>query len=258
MGTESTKKSPENTGPGESTSMAAKSIVRRALKASLATLDRRSGFPYASLVTVATEPDGAPILLISKLALHTQNLEADSRASLLFDETGAAGDPLAGDRVTLIGRLTPASSDTARRRFLARHPEAEMYAGFADFGFYALALESAHFIGGFGRIVDLPPTDMLLEGPAVSALAADEVEIVEHMNADHAATVTLYATVLCGAPGGPWMMTGIDTEGCDLLCDGDRRRLVFAERISNAEEARSELVRLAGEARSGVNRNSAG
>lgn len=229
--------------------LAARRLMRTALKGSLATSDRRSGHPYASLVTLATEPDGTPLMLISKLALHTQNLAADPRASLLIDGTSAAGDPLAGGRVTLIGRAEPTASPTARARFLARHGHAEGYASFPDFAFYALTPESAHFIGGFGRILDLPPSDLLLDLGGAEGLVAAEADIVAHMNADHAGALELYATELCGAPGGPWRMTGIDPEGCDITCDGEARRVLFASRIASPGEARQELVRLAGEAR---------
>ena len=234
--------------------LTARRLMRTALKGSLATLDRRSGHPYASLVTVATEPDGAPLMLISKLALHTQNLAADPRASLLIDGTSAEGDPLAGGRVTLMGRAEVTSSPTARTRFLARHAHAEGYAGFPDFAFYTLKLEGAHFIGGFGRIVDLSPSDLLLDLGEAEALVAAETDIVTHMNDDHAGALELYATQLCGAPGGPWHMTGIDPEGCDITCDGEACRVLFATRITSPGEARQELVRLAGEARARANK----
>ena len=234
---------------GAQSAAAARLLVRVALKASLATLDRQSGHPYASLVTVATDPDGTPLLFISKLALHTQNLAADPRASLLFDGTSATGDPLAGGRVTLIGRAEPTQSPSAKRRFLARHKHAEMYASFPDFAPYALELERAHFIGGFGRIVDLARSDLLLDLAGAEALGAAEPEIVAHMNDDHAGAIELYATELCRAPGGPWRMTGIDAEGCDIVCDGEARRVLFASRVTSPAEARQELVRLAAEAR---------
>lgn len=228
---------------------AARSIVRTVLKASLATLDRTSGHPYASLVTVATEMDGAPVLLISKLALHTQNLLADARASLLCDASGSDGDPLAGGRVTLIGRAEKTTSASARRRFLARHPEAAMYADFPDFAFYAFHVERAHYIGGFGRIVPMERAGIVLDVAAASALAEAEPEIIAHMNEDHAASVELYATVLAGAPSGPWRMTGIDPEGCDVVCSGDARRIGFEAVVTSPGQARQELTRLAAEAR---------
>lgn len=224
--------------------LAARTLVRAALKGSLATLERGTGHPYASLVTVATEPDGSPVILISRLARHTQNLAADTRASLLFDATSAAGDPLAGGRVTLVGRFAVTARATARARFLARQPHAAGYADFPDFAFYVMTVERAHFVGGFGRIVELSAPELVLDLAGSERLVAAEPEIVSHMNEDHAAAVELYATALAAKPGGPWRMTGIDPEGCDLVCDGDTCRIVFAQPITSPAEARKELVRL--------------
>ena len=226
----------------------ARSMVRAALKASLGTLLQPSGHPYASLLLTATEPDGSPIFLISKLALHTKNLTADARASLLIDATGTDADPMAGARITLIGEARPTTSATARRRFLARHPNAG-YADFPDFSFYAFDIASAHFIGGFGRIHDLPRSDLLIDVAGTEALIENEPGIVGHMNEDHADAIELYATRLLGGTPGEWRMTGIDPEGCDLVLGARALRLVFATRITNGEEARRELVRLVGEAR---------
>lgn len=231
------------------TAPAARAMIRAALKGTLATVHKASGHPYASLVLVATDVDGTPILLISRLALHTQNLAADPRASLLIDATGSEADPMEGARLTLIGEVHPEKSTTARGRFLARHPSAAGYAGFADFGFYALRPESAHVIGGFGRIVDVPGEDLLVALQGAEGLAAAGPGIVSHMNADHRDALLLYATKLLGAPPGAWRMTGIDPEGCDLVLGARGLRLTFGSRITDANEARTELVRLVGVAR---------
>ena len=162
--------------PGETPSKAelaadARALVRRALKASLATIAAGTGYPYASLITTATEASGAPIFLISGLAQHTRNLMPDPRASILFDGTGAAGDPLQGARVALFGRAEKVGDEAVRHRFLARHPESAFYADFPDFAFWRLEIEGAHYIGGFGRIVDLVPAELLADtkGPAISS-----------------------------------------------------------------------------------------
>jgi putative heme iron utilization protein len=231
--------------PGE----AARTIMRQALKATLATLETSTGHPYASLVTIATDVDGTPLFLISKLALHTRNIAADGRASLLFDGTSATGDPLAGGRVTVMGRAAPTQRATARARFLDRHPPARGYADFADFAFFELAVERAHFIGGFGRIVGLAATDILIDTADASALLAGHADIVEHMNDDHTAAVELYATELAGAAGGPWRLAGLDPEGFDLVCDGKACRIAFANRVSNPDAARQEFIRFAALAR---------
>jgi hypothetical protein len=235
------------------TARLARGMVRAALKGALATVHKVSGHPYASLVLTATDADGAPILLISKLALHTQNLAADPRASLLIDATGTEADPqrdpMEGARVTLIGAVRPTDSKSARARFLARHPAAAGYADFPDFGFFRLAPESAHYIGGFGKIVDLPAADLVVSLEGAEGLVEAELGIVSHMNADHVDALELYATKLLGAVPGAWRMTGIDPEGCDLVLGARGLRLVFGARITDATAARKELVRLVGVAR---------
>jgi heme oxygenase (biliverdin-IX-beta and delta-forming) len=227
----------------------ARGLVRAALKGALATVHKGLGHPYASLVLTATDSDGSPLFLISKLAVHTQNLAADPRASLLIDATGTEKDPMEGARLTLIGEVRPATSATARARFLARHPAAAGYADFPDFGFFALAVQSAHYIGGFGKIIDLAADDLLLSLKDAEGLVASEPDIVSHMNADHADAIELYATKLLGGAPGAWRMTGIDPEGCDLVLGSRALRLTFAERITDATAARKELVRLVGVAR---------
>ena len=127
--------------------------------------------------------------------------------------------------------------------------EINSHAGFADFAFYALQPERAHFIGGFGRIVDLDAANLLLSLQDAEPLVAAEQDIVSHMNADHADAVQLYATKLLGADPGKWRMTGIDPEGCDLVSGARALRLPFGSRITSATEARHELARLAKAAR---------
>jgi putative heme iron utilization protein len=217
----------------------------------MATIDAKNGHPYASLVTLATDASGAPTLLISDLARHTANLAKDPRASIMVDETGALADPLQGARVTLYGRVERTADEAVRRRFLARHPEASFYADFPDFAFCRLVVEGAHYIGGFGRIFDLAPNELLIETGRAAILLEAEPEIVEHMNEDHADAVELYATALADGEPGAWRMTGIDMEGFDLVLDGAAHRVLFAEPIATPAEARKELVRLATEARAG-------
>lgn len=231
------------------TATAAREMVRAALKGSLASVLKPTGHPYASLLLTATEPDGTPLFLISKLALHTKNLSVDARASLLIDGTGTDADPMAGARITLIGEARPTTSESAGRRFLARHPAAAGYADFPDFAFYALDVASAHFIGGFGRIVDLQRGDLLIDVGDAHALIDGEADIVSHMNEDHADAIELYATRLLGGAAGAWRMSGLDPQGCDLVLGSRALRLPFEARITSGEDARRELVRLVGVAR---------
>lgn len=227
----------------------ARSLIRRAFKGSLASLDSPSGAPYASLITLATDPSGAPIFLISTLARHTRNLVADPRAAILIDGTDAAADPLQGARLTLSGRAEKVNGEAVKARFLARHPEAAFYVDFPDFSFWRLNLEGAHYIGGFGRIVDLSAEDLLVSLDGAEALVEAEPGIVAHMNEDHADAIALYALAFTGGDPGPWRMTGIDPDGCDIALGPDGRRISFAAPVRTPGEARKELVRLAEEAR---------
>jgi hypothetical protein len=226
-------------------------LMRRCDRAALATTlagTPPSGAPYVSLVLVAFDFAAAPLLLLSDLAQHTKNFRADPRVALLFDGTGAYADPLAGPRLSVMGRIEESADASARARFLARHPSAELYAGLADFHLYRVAVERGHEIAGFGRIAWIEGAELGFAG-AAPALAAAEGEIVRHMNADHAAALTLYAQRLLGRDGTGWRMTGIDPEGADLRRDGETARLDFADPVLTPAAARAALIALAERAR---------
>ncbi len=241
----------ENEAQSEASGALVRSLVRSATTASLATIDRATGFPYASLVSVATDSSGAPLLLLSRLARHTRNLMADPRASLLIEAARPEGDPLQASRVTVLGHLAQAQAATYRRRYLLRHPEADLYAGFADFSFYRLDVAGAHLVGGFGRIVDLGPQQVLIELEGCEDLIAAEDDIIAHMNADHADAVALYVQHATDQPAAPgqWRMAGIDPEGCDLVAPGRALRIVFSSPIRTPPDARRMLASLAAQAR---------
>lgn len=230
----------------------ARHASRLALTGSLGTLGE-DGHPFTSLVTVATSISGEPVLLLSQLAVHTANLLRDPRASLLLVAPGGeGGDPLAGARLTMIGQVVPDDDPRLAKRFLARHPEARGYSGFKDFGFYRMAVGSAHLVAGFGRIVGFPAADLLVDAPP--ALADGEAGAVDHMNADHADAVQLYATRLLGLADGPWRLTGVDSLGLDLLCDraghpAQTARLDFPDAVDGPGGLRRTLVALVGQAR---------
>lgn len=126
-----------------------------------------SGQPYVSLVLVALDRDGSPILLLSDLADHCRNLKAEPRAALLFDGTAGLEDPLAGERASVLGRIEPVTAgDIAKRLktdFVARHPSATTYVDFGDFHLYRMAVESAHLVAGFGRIHWLTAADVIAD-----------------------------------------------------------------------------------------------
>lgn len=241
------------TNPQESSAATARRLVRTAWKATLGTLARDGGHPYASLVAVACEPDGTPLLLLSTLAEHTKNLLADPRASLLFDGTAAGPDALTGARVTLAGRIRTTKSSTARARYLARHAAAAQFVDFGDFAIYALEPEWAHLVAGFGRIVRLAPGELVRSVAGAEAIVAAEHDIVEHMAVDHADAVQLIAARLAGGdPGLDWRLIGCDPDGIDLAAGAAALRLEFPQRITTLEEARSALIALTAAARNGL------
>ncbi len=218
-------------------------LVRAALKGSLATTSKASGDPYASLVTCATTPAGNPIFLLSQLAVHTQNLNANARASLLIDGTGTSVDALTGNRATFIGAVKKTNEDLCKQRFLARHPSASFYAGFEDFDFYIMDVESVHFIGGFGRIIDIPFAEIALKDGEATALVDAEPSIIEHMNEDHSDALNLYASYLLDLPEnlGPWRMSGIDPHGLDIIGGGVGARLNFDKPVPSPNDVRAKL-----------------
>jgi putative heme iron utilization protein len=230
-------------------SVAARKLLREARSAALATLLRGTGDPYCSLVNIATDPTGAPLLLLSTLALHTKNLLADGRASLMLDER-KEGDPLEGARVMLTGTAAPVSDQgSVRAAYLRRHPDAEMFAGFADFGFYRMAIARAHLVAGFGRIVDLKPAEVLTDTSDAGALVEAEAEAIEHMNADHADALRLYATRLVGASDGDWRCVGISPDGVELQQGRTALWLAFPQRVITPASLRQVLRDLAERAR---------
>jgi hypothetical protein len=234
--------------PAFDAKLAAKKLLREARSGAVATLMPDSGDPYCSLVNVATDPSGAPVMLLSQLAIHTKNLLADNRLSLMLDER-KAGDPLQGARVMLMGQCSKNADSSAASSYLRRHPEAEQFAGFGDFAYYRMTIERVHLVAGFGRIVDLPARDILTDISGAQALVDAESEAIAHMNADHAETCRLYATKLLGAPDGDWRCVGIDPEGLELQNGRSALRLFFPQRVTAPGPLRAVLKQLADQAR---------
>jgi putative heme iron utilization protein len=233
----------------------ARSLLRRSRQGALATLMVGSGDPYCSLVNLASHPDGSPILLISRLALHTRNILGDARVSLMLDER-AEGDPLEGSRIMLAGRAELASEgETAllRRRYLDAHPSAEVFVDFKDFSFFRIRPAGAHLVAGFGRIVDLGPDQFLTDISDAAALLGAEQGAIEHMNADHRDAMNLYATRLLGAEAADWRCTGCDPDGMDMQAGAATLRLDFPARITTPAALRQVLKQLADQARAAAN-----
>lgn len=225
----------------------AKTLLRTARFAAMATLDPADASPSVSRVNLATAMNGNPVFLISRLSAHFASLEGDPRCALLIGEPGE-GDPLAHPRLTLNGvaRQLPEGEvrDRLRARYLMRHPKSALYADFADFAFWRVEPTRASLNGGFGRAYALAASDIATEMIALEALAAAEASAVAHMNADHAAAVDRYAAKLGDERTG-WRLTGFDPEGLDLA-HGDRTlRLWFERPLRSLDELRPTLVALA-------------
>lgn len=228
----------------------ARLLVRRRGVGMLATAMADGGAPYGSMVTYACDHRGQPIFLFSGLSDHTKNIAADARASLLVEDAMGRRNPQTGPRVGLMGTIKRDKSAEARDRFLARHPDAKLYAGFGDFGFYRMTVERAHWVGGFARAVWFDAKHILTPAKTARAMAEIEAGVVQHMNADHADAIGLYAENLLGRRPGPWTLQGCDSDGVDLVADGRRARLDFHNPVTDSKTCREMLVCLAGEARS--------
>ena len=222
-------------------------LLRAIRSGALASLDAGDGTPFASLVTIATDVDGTPLMLLSRLSAHTRNLQEDPRASLLFS-AGGKGDPLAHPRLTVTGRARRTDDARVRERFLARHPKAKLYADFPDFGFFALDAIAGHLNGGFAKAATLTPAELCLDLAGADGLVGGERGAIEHMNADHADALALYAAAV-GETGTGWRVTGIDPEGMDLLAGDRTARVKYPEPVRDMGGLRRSLVAMAERAR---------
>lgn len=231
----------------------AKGLVRSARYGALAAIEAGSGHPLASRVAVATDLDGTPVILTSSLSGHTSAIRETPACSLLVGEPGK-GDPLAHPRVSLFceaRHITRGGEDhdRLRRRYLSRHPKAELYADFGDFAFFRLELLRASLNGGFGKAFELEKSDLLSPVDALEQWAVMEEGTVAHMNEDHGDAVNLYAEVLLKAGKANWRLACLDPEGLDLVAGDLVERLWFSERLTNPQDLRAVLVALAVQAR---------
>ncbi len=235
----------------------ARELIRSARTAVLSTSLKSAaglpGWPYGSLVQCATSLQGEPVLLLSSLAVHTQNLVLNPGASLLFDASAASAQPLAAARLSLLGTVTPSDAgqlDADRARYLARYPEAARFADFADFSFYRMRPDRGHLVAGFGQIRWLAAEAIMLAPADCAAMQQAEAEIIAHMNQDHVQLAGLFAEKLLGRPPGVWRVCGCDPDGIDLVLNGHIARLTFAVRMRDPADISQELIRLAHLARS--------
>jgi putative heme iron utilization protein len=233
----------------------ARTLVHLGRAGTLATLSRRHpGHPFASIMPYAIDERGRPLLLVSTMAMHTQNLQGDPRASLLVAQPDWAGDPLAAGRVTLMGnaRLLPADDRAAARAaYLARHENARYWVDFDDFGFWRLEVTDVYFVGGFAAMdwVDAPGYACAAADPLADAAGG----IITHMNQDHADALVAYARAFGGVEADEAVMTSVDRLGFKLrVTHGGRRhsvRIAFPREITTAGDSRTVLIEMLRDAR---------
>ncbi|MGO9389355.1 HugZ family pyridoxamine 5'-phosphate oxidase [Rhodoblastus sp.] len=219
----------------------ARKLLRAIPVGALATLAKDTGYPFATLTSVATLHDGAPLLLLSSLAHHTKNIRADARASLLLAE-GGKGDPLAHPRLTVVGRLAPIVDARSRKRFLRRHPKAELYADFADFGFWRLEPEAAHLNGGFARAADYRGADLLAPVAAAQCLIEAEDAMLDELNAQPREVRAALAAAAGEDKLSQWRAVGLDPGGLDLASGQAGARLSFTRTAENPAQWREALA----------------
>jgi putative heme iron utilization protein len=217
--------------------------------ATLSTISRkRSGYPFGSLMPYAIDLQGRPIFLISNMAMHTQNLQADPRASLFVGQA-ADGDPLGSARATLIGDVLPVTDTEiaeVRERYLARYENSRSWVDFKDFGFYRLEPLDIYYVGGFGVMGWVDAKDY--NAARIDPLAEAGPRILDHMNSDHIPAMITLASVHAGIEATEATMTAVDRLGFHLrlrTADGPKgTRINFTREVANPEETRKVLVEM--------------
>ncbi len=223
---------------------------------SLSTLSRKQpGFPFGSVMPYGLDDYGRPIFLISTMAMHTQNLQADPRASLLVTQDDTGGDPLGAPRATLVGNVLPAPQSEvaeARKLYLARYANSKYWVDFEDFSFYRMDVLDVYYVGGFGVMGWVSATEYDRSQP--DPLADSMAEIIQHMNADHKDALVLLARVFARIESQEAMVTAVDRLGFHVrlrIQDGVRgARIAFLRAVSNPAETRKVLVEMMQQARS--------
>jgi putative heme iron utilization protein len=228
----------------------ARTLVHLGRVGTLATLSRKHpGWPFGSVMPYGLDPEGRPSFLISTMAMHTQNVLADDRASLLVTAPDAAEDPLGAGRVTLmgrVGRVPEKARDAVRANYLARYENASYWVDFKDFAFFLLDVEDLYFVGGFGVMGWVSAEEYLAAEP--DPLADRAHDILEHMNADHVEALVLLARGIAGIEADDAKMTAVDRLGFHVrlkTAEGMRGvRIPFAREVTSAEETRAVLVEM--------------
>ncbi len=200
------------------------------------------------------DEQGRPIFLISTMAMHTQNLQADSRASLLVTQPDASGDPLGASRVTVMGHVLAIPEPEvaeARRLYLERYANSKYWVDFEDFSFYRMDVVDVYYVGGFGVMGWVPASEYDQAQP--DPLADVAGEILRHMNSDHKDALILLARVFAGIESQEAVMTSVDRLGFHVRLntnDGIRgTRIAFLRQVINPAETRDVLLEMMRQAR---------
>jgi len=198
---------------------------------------------------------GRSIFLISTMAMHTQNLQADPRASLLVTQNDPGGDPLGASRVTLVGNVLPIPQSEvaeARKLYLTRYANSKYWADFEDFSFYRMDVVDIYYVGGFGVMGWVSAAEYVHSQP--DPLADSMAEIIQHMNADHKDALVLLARKFARIESQEAMMTAVDRLGFHMRLKtqtGMRgTRIAFLREVSNSAETRKVLIEMVQQARS--------
>ena len=224
---------------------------------SLSTLSRKQpGFPFGSVMPYGLDDHGHPTFLISTMAMHTQNLQADPRSSLLVTQPDASGDPLGASRVTLLGNVLPVPEPDvteARMLYLARYANSRHWVDFEDFSFYRMDILDVYYVGGFGVMGWVSVAEYYHAQPDPLADAA--ADIIRHMNADHRDALVLLARIFAGIESQEAEMISVDRLGFQLRLktqDGMRgARIAFLEEVRSAAETRKAMVEMTQRLRQG-------
>ena len=233
----------------------ARTLVYLGRVGSLSTLARKQqGFPFGSVMPYGLDDHANPVFLISTMAMHTQNVQADPRSSLLVTQPDAIGDPLGASRVTLIGNILPVPVPEvveARKLYLARHVNSKYWVDFDDFSFYRMDVVDVYYVGGFGVMGWVSPSEYYSGQP--DPLADTATDIIQHMNTDHGGALVLLARTFAGIESEEAAMTSVDRLGFHVRLktqDGTRgARIAFLREVSNPLEARKVLIEMVGQAR---------
>jgi len=236
----------------------ARTLVYLARIGSLSTVSRKQpGFPFGSVMPYGLDDHGRPLFLISTMAMHTQNLQADPRASLLVTQNDVGGEPLGASRVTLVGNVLPLPEPEvaeARKLYLARYANSKYWVDYEDFSFYRLDAVDVYYVGGFGVMgwVTASEYDRAQPDPLADSMA----EIIQHMNADHQEALVLLTRVFARIASQEAKMTAVDRLGFHARMktrDGIRgARIAFLREVSSPAETREVLVEMVRQARSAV------